>query len=422
MRSVVVLALLVVLVVACGGTDPATTDTTNPDPAPAASGDTTPRDAVGDIPPIGPPPPYALDVPDGFRIGVYAEELGEVRQLVFNADGVPYVTIMNRGEPDTGKLLALPDSDGDGQADEVVTVIEPLDRPHGLQFRDGWLYVSEPHRIQRFQDTDGDLLPDTLETVVDNMPSDGDHWGRPFVFDGEGNILVAIGSSCNATCFEDSEQRATVWRYAPDGTSVGAAAAGLRSIVDMDFNPANGELWAVNNGRDFAPEMEPIPDTAHIINGRNHGWPFCLGDGRIDTEVAARDDRPAPDGLTNEAYCAERAAPGDMILPAHVAPLGMTFYTGEQFPPAYRGAMIQAWHGAFDFQNTNGYRVVVVPMDEQQRPQEPETFISWLMPDESGWFGRPLDVTVGPEGSLYVTDDFGGRVFRVDYIGEAASQ
>lgn len=419
-----------VLLAACSGATPP--EAAEEDPAVAEnaaenaeSGNTPQEDvfleAVGDIPPAGALPDYPLQVPPGFRISIYADGLGEVRQLVFDAEGVPYVTIMNRGEPDTGKLLALPDRNGDGQADEIVSTLEPLDRPHGLQFYEGALYVSEPDRIHRIIDADGDLVAEETEIVVDEMPAEGDHWARPFVFDPEGNLLVAIGSSCNATCFESSVKRATIWRFGADGSDIGPVASGLRSVVDMAYNPVNGELWAVNNGRDFAPEMEPIPDTAHIINGRNHGWPFCLGDGRIDSEVAARDDRNPPDGLTSEEFCAEVAAPGDMVLPPHVAPLGVTFYNAEQFPPEYQGGMFQGWHGAFDFQNTNGYRVVYVPLDEAHQPQEPESFISWVMPDESGWFGRPLDVTVGPEGSLYITDDFGGKVFRVDYIGEAAS-
>jgi glucose/arabinose dehydrogenase len=408
--------LLAWALAACGAAE-------EPAPTTAPAEEATPTQemfmgAAGDIPPAGEPLEYALDVPDGFRISTYAEGLGEVRKIAFDEEGVPHVTIMNRNEPGTGSVLALPDRDDDGMADEVVSVLEPLDRPHGLVFHEGSMYVSEPHRILRLIDEDNDLTADDTETVITGMPAEGDHWSRPFVFTPENGILVAIGSSCNATCLEADPRRATIWQYAPDGSEIGAVAAGLRSVVDMDWNPANGDLWVVNNGRDFADLEPPVPDTAYKIGGgEHHGWPYCLGDGRVDQEVANRGDRPAPEGLTHEEFCSEVVEPGDMVLPAHVAPLGLTFYTAEQFPAEYQSDMFMAWHGAFDFANTNGYRIVHVPM-ENGEAGEPESFISWVMPDESGWFGRPVDVQLGPEGSLYVSDDFNGNVYRIDYIGD----
>jgi glucose/arabinose dehydrogenase len=396
-----ILALLILALVACGGSTPA--------PGPGAAGD--------NLPPPGAPLDYDLTLPAGFRISVYASGLDEVRKLTFGTDNVPYVTIMNRVQEGTGKLLALPDRNGDGQADEHVAVLEPLDRPHGLVYYQQSLYVSEPHVIHRIIDQDGDLRAESTERVVDGMPAEGDHWSRPFVFDNEGNILVAIGSSCNATCTESDERRATIYRYGPNGTPLGAVARGLRSVVDLAWQPGTQNLWAVNNGRDWLGPSEP-PDSAHIIrDGAHYGWPFCFADLTVDAEVAARDTPAPPDGMANDRFCATQVTPADLVLPPHVAPLGVTFYTADQFPPRYQGGMFMAWHGAFDFSNTNGYRVAFVPFENGQAGQ-PETFINWLMPDESGWLGRPVGVTVGPEGSLYVTDDFGGKVYRVDYVGE----
>jgi glucose/arabinose dehydrogenase len=360
---------------------------------------------------------YTLELPPGFQMTQYAADLGETRKTAFDDEGVLYVTIMERTRPGEGKLLALPDRDDDGKADEVITVLDQLDRPHGLVYHEGELYVSDPGNIYRIIDEDGDLQAEDTEIIVSNMPTQDDHWARPFTFAPDGTILVAIGSSCNATCTETDPRRATIYRYAPDGSEIGIVSSGLRSVVDMAWQPDSDNLWAVNNGRDWLGPEQP-PDSAHIIReGAHYGWPFCFANGVVDEEVAARDTPAPPDGMSSEEFCSTQVTPGDMILPPHVAPLGVTFYTAEQFPEAWQGGMFMAWHGAFDFSNTNGYRVVYVPF-ENGEPQEPETFINWLMPDESGWFGRPVGVTVGPEGSLYVTDDVNGDIVQVSYVGE----
>jgi glucose/arabinose dehydrogenase len=405
------LLLLAAALAACGSD--AAPDTALEDPAaePAAPDPEDTTMTTSDL-------DYPLDLPDGFRIARYASDLGEVRKIAFDDDGVLYVTIMNRTQPGEGSLLALPDEDGDGEADEVITVLDQIDRPHGLTFHEGSLYVSEPHRLHRIIDEDGDLQADDTEIIIDNMPAEGDHWARPFVFEDDGNILVAIGSSCNATCTESDPRRATIVRYAPDGSEIGPIAFGLRSVVDMAWEPGTDTLWAVNNGRDFVDEPDTVPDSALIVReGAHYGWPICYGDGTVDPEVAGRDTPAPPGDISNEAFCETEMTVADMVLPPHVAPLGVTFYTAEQFPERWQGGMFMAWHGAFDFANTNGYRVAFAPF-EGGTHGEPESFISWVMPDESGWYGRPVGVTVGPEGSLYITDDFNGDILRVDYVGE----
>lgn len=374
-----------------------------------------PQEALTPPPPAGATPEFAPAVAPGFRATVYASGLEEVRQVAFDSQGVPYVTVMNRGEPGTGKLLALPDHDGDGQADAVITTLAPLDRPHGLVFHEGSLYVSEPHRIQRIIDADGDLRAERTEVIIDNMPTEGDHWSRPFVFAPDGSILVLIGSSCNATCTEWDERRATVQRYAADGTPLGPVAGGLRSAVDLAYRPGTADLWTVNNGRDWMGPDEPN-DTAHIIRaGHHYGWPFCHSDLVVDEEVAARDRPSPPDGLSSAEFCATQATAPDLLLPPHIAPLGLAFGTSSQFPARWRGGLFMAWHGAFDFSNMNGYRVVYIPFAEGE-PGAPQSFVNWVQPD-GRVTGRPVGLRFGPEGSLYVTDDAMGQLYRIDYVG-----
>jgi glucose/arabinose dehydrogenase len=358
-----------------------------------------------------------VPLPDGFLMRQFATDLGEVRKMVFDDEGVLYVTIMERTRPGEGRVVALPDHDGDGTADEVVVTLDNIDRPHGLAFHEGSLYVSDPARIYRIIDENDDMVADSTEVIVDGMPAEQDHWSRPFVFEPDGNILVIIGSSCNATCTETDERRAALVRYAPDGTQLDIVARGMRSVVDLAWQPGTDNLWAVNNGRDWLGPDQP-PDSAFIIReGAHYGWPYCFSDGTVDEEVAERNSPSPPGNMSSEEFCANEMTVAEMNLPPHVAPLGVTFYEAEQFPEAWQGRMVMAWHGAFDFSNTNGYRVVSVPF-EGGTPGEPETFINWLMPDESGWFGRPVGVTVGPEGSLYISDDVNGDILRVDYVGE----
>ena len=375
---------------------------------------------VQPTPPPGSELPWPLELPPGYRISLYAQGLEEVRSIAFNPDGVPYVTVMNRDEAFGGKVLALPDADGDGWAERTVTVAESLDRPHGIMFHEGQLYVSEAGNLFRMHDADGDMIVDTRDLIVTEMPTRGDHWSRPFVFTDDGAVLVAIGSSCNA-CQEGDKQRATILRFDPNTTTVYPGttvfARGLRSVVGMEIRPGTQELWVTNNARDeLGPELPP-DQIFHVKQDLHYGWPYCYGDRVLDEEVALDHSIVTPDGSPKDQFCREKVTSPDLVLPPHVAPLGLTFYEGAQFPEEVHGDMFVAYHGAFDFANTYGYRVVRIPFTEG-RPGAPEDFITgWVPEGASTWLGRPVDVAVSPEGSLYVTDDVNGYLYRVDYVG-----
>lgn len=390
--------------------------------APAAGPTPAPAPPATPAPPPGAALPFPLATPPGYRATLYADGLEEVRSVVFGPDGVPYVTVMNRAERGGGKILALPDRDGDGRADEAVLVAGSLDRPHGIAWHEGALYASEAANLYRYFDDNGDLVADRRERVVTDMPSQGDHWSRPFVFDAEGMLLVAIGSSCNI-CQEGDKQRATILRFDParetayPGDTV--YARGLRSVVGMTYRPGTQELWVTNNGRDLlGPNI--VPDQLFtVVRDAHYGWPYCYGLRVPDPDAMASDSIRTPDGSPVESFCAAQVAPPAMLLPPHSAPLGLTFYDGEQFPEPMRGRLFIAYHGAFDRSNDFGYRVVSVPIAPDGTPGAAEDFLTGFLPDLARpWVGRPVDVAVGPEGSLYVTDDVNGYLFRVDYVGQ----
>lgn len=409
-RTALVALLLAAVLAACGAAPPeATLPTVAPLPAAPA-------------PPAGMPLPFPLAVPPGYRITLYAEGLEEVRSVVFSPSGVPYVTVMNRAERSGGKILALPDADADGRADQAVLVAEGLDRPHGIAWHQGTLYASEAGNLYRFYDDNSDLVADRRERVIFGMPAQGDHWARPFVFDAEGMLLVAIGSSCNV-CQEGDKQRATILRFDPareteyPGDTV--YARGLRSVVGMTYRPGTDELWVTNNARDYLGPDAPPDQIFRVERDGHYGWPYCYGQLVPDPEAVASESIRTPDGSPIEQFCTSQVRAPVLLLPAHVAPLGLTFYTGEQFPPEMRGRLFIAYHGAFDRSNDYGYRVVSVPIGADGRPGTPEDFVTGFLPDlAQPWLGRPVDVGVGPEGSLYVTDDVNGHLYRVDYVGQ----
>lgn len=373
--------------------------------------------------PRDPELPWQLNLPAGFQIQLYAKGLEEVRSIAFDGQGVPYVTVMNRGTKLGGKVLALPDDNHDGRADRTVLVADRLDRPHGIAFHDGVLYVSDPGTIWRFRDTNGDMVIDERKRMITNMPYQDDHWARPFVFDNAGNLLVAIGSTCNA-CQEGNKLRATIQEYHLGGAEPivepsATFARGLRSVVGLAWRPGTSELWATNNGPDHLGPTLPNDQLFHLEEGKHYGWPYCHSNRTADPQVLADTGIVTPDRTPKGEFCRDKVARPALLLPPHSAPLGLAFYEGSLFPAAMRGSLFIALHGAFDFSNQNGYRVVRVPFTDG-KPGPAEDFITgWVPPNAPKWIGRPVDVAVAPDGSLFVSDDFNGFLYRVTYTGSS---
>lgn len=384
---------------------PQPTETSIPTPEPGATATPVPTATQSPAPTVTPiptrvvPPAEPITLPPGFGISVFAQGLSNPRMMTVGPDGQLYVA-----ERGAGRIIRLPDRDMDGVADNIEVVADGLRAPSSLAFyRDGSLYVGETTRVLRLTEPDNNGVFQVREVIIDGLP-EGGHNTRTVLFSPDWEYLfVSVGSSCNV-CIETDVRRSTIMRYNPDGSGEEVYAQGIRNAVGIVFRPGTDELWATNNGRDGMGDDVP-PDTIEFVRqGADAGWPRCHA-GRISD--------PAFGG---PGACDGVAAPA-VELQAHSAPLGLTFYTGEQFPESYRGHLFVAFHGSWNRSVPTGYKVVGIPMENGTPGQVYDFATGWLRPNGTRW-GRPVDVQTGADGSLFVSDDGEGRIYRIFYAGE----
>jgi len=339
------------------------------------------------------PPPIVL--PPGFRLELVADGLGAPRMLALDPSGTLLVSI-----PDQGRVVALPAAPRPQRLRSPVTVVEGLRLPHGLAVRDGHLWVAETGRVLRFRyDVTARRATDPV-VVIPDLPAGAHHWSRSIAFGPDGRLYVAIGSSCDI-CREDDRRRAAIVSYAADGSDERLVAKGLRNPVGLAFEPRTGALWTTVNERDWRRGGAP-PDFLTVVREHaSYGWPDCYAEGGAFT--------PDPE-FRAASECRDLALPS-VELPPHAAPLGLAFYTGTQFPAAYRGSLFVALHGSRAELAPAGYKIVRVVSPSGGRPRVEDFATGWRSSDRV--WGRPVDVLVGRDGALYVSDDHGGRVLRI---------
>ena len=340
--------------------------------------------------------PIAL--PPGFVISVFAQGLQEPRMMTLGPDGQLYVA-----ERGANRILRLPDLNSDGIADALQVVAAEVNRPSSLAFyRDGSLYVGLTNRILRFSEPDAQGVYQKREVVIPNLPPGGHHTRTVLFSPDWSTLFVSIGSSCNV-CQEEDPRRAAIVRYNPDGSGEQIYARGLRNAVGIVFRPGTDELWATNNGRDMMGDDLP-PDTVQRVHqGDDFGWPRCHAGRIADPEFGKQDG------------CNGVRSP-EVELQAHSAPLGLTFYSGTQFPASYQGDLFVAFHGSWNRSVPTGYKVVHMDMQDGQPGAVQDFAVGWLV-GGSAW-GRPVDVITGADGALYVSDDGAGVIYRIFYVGD----
>ncbi len=336
-----------------------------------------------------------IQVPAGFQIELWAQGLQGVRTLKIGPDGALYAV-----QSSEGRIVRMsPDAD----PPQPETVVDGLRRPYGLAFHDGFMYVGETNQVVRFQGPD--YASASPEVVIPDIPTGG-HWTREIAFGPDGMLYLSVGSSCNI-CEESDARRAAVSRYNPDGSGGEVIASGLRNSAGLAFNPETGELWASQNERDQLGDDRPPEEINILADGDDFGWPYCYGQRIANPEYQDRTGRC--DGTT----------PPALEMQAHSAPLGMVFYTADQFPEQYRGDLFLAFHGSWNRSVPTGYKLVRVTV-ENGRPTGYEDFATgWLGPRQRVG-GRPVYPVVGPDGSLFLSDDAAGRIWRIRWTGSGA--
>jgi glucose/arabinose dehydrogenase len=345
------------------------------------------------------PPIDLVRLPDGFRMNLFARHLDQPRFMAWSSGGVLYVT-----EPTEGAVVALPDRDRDGVADEAITWVTGLDRVHGIAFHEGFLYLAETGRVIRYPFQEGAPAPDEPEVVVADLPAGGQHWTRTIAFGPDGMLYVSAGSSCNA-CEEEDARRAAVTRYTAAGVEETIFSSGLRNSVGLAFHPLTGELWATDNGRDWLGDDLPPEEVNVLREGQFYGWPYAYGERVPDPELGSA----APEKVAE-------TVPPLISLQAHTAPLGLTFYDGDTFPVEYHGDLFIAQHGSWNRSSPVGYQVLHIDLegDDKSVPASRRPFASGFLRPEGAW-ARPVDLSVGPDGALYITDDRNGTIYRISY-------
>ena len=337
-----------------------------------------------------------LSVADGFRLEVYSADVPLARWPLVTPAGD---LIVARTRADEIVLLER-DANGDGKPDAVHTLLGKLNHPHGLALRDGWLYVGEANGIGRIRfDVQSGQLSGALEHIVDDFTSDGLHTTKTIGFGPDGWLYVSQGSSCNA-CIEKDERRATIMRMQPDGTGREIYATGLRNSVGLDWAPWDGVLYATENGRDLLGDDIPPDELNRIEQGSFYGWPFVHGADIADPDLAAG----------REAEIA-RAVPPVHAFRAHNAPLGLAFLRGPRLPAGYSRTALVALHGSWNRSTPDGYKVVALDWQPDGRIVERDFLTGFLSVD--GVLGRPAGIAQGPDGAIFITDDYAGVIYRV---------
>ena len=348
------------------------------------------------------PKPIQLDklkMPKGFGIEIWATDVENARSMCLSPSGTLFV-----GTRDVGNVYALRDTSGDGKPDKKYIIASHLSMPNGVAFRNGSLYVAEVGQILRYDNIESKLGNPGKPKIIFKKYPDKEHHGWKYIaFGPDGKLYVPVGVPCNI-CEPDEEIFGTITRMNPDGTGMEIVQRGIRNSVGLTWRPGTEELWFTDNGRDWmGDDMPECELNVATHDGMHFGFPYCHQGDTLDTEFAGK-------------HTCDEFEPPVQKMGAHVAPLGLEFYTGKQFPPNYLGQLFVALHGSWNRTSPSGYRIECVNIENGKAVGHQPFIEGWLGEDGTPW-GRPVDIEQLPDGSMLISDDFAGVIYRVFYKG-----
>jgi len=339
-----------------------------------------------------------IQLPPGFTIKLYAEGVPDARAMTVGPNGTLFV-----GSRSKGNVYGIVDTDHDQKADNVFVIAQNLRAPAGVAMWEQSLYVSAVNKILRFDDIEENLQkPSSPIVVTDRLPNESHHGWKFIDFGPDGSLYVPVGAPCNV-CLR-SDPYATILKMNRNGSNTEIIARGVRNSVGFAWHPETKELWFTDNGRDNLGDDSPPGELNRLHRpGQHFGFPFCHGASISDPKFG------------HTGSCNDSQAPEQLLGP-HVAPLGITFYQGDMFPQEYKNAIFIAEHGSWNRSKKLGYRITLVQLDHLGKAKSYVVFAEGWLQDQRAW-GRPADVLVLHDGSLLISDDKAGAIYRIAYVG-----
>jgi len=340
-----------------------------------------------------------IKLPKGFSITLFADNVPDARSMALGQNGTVFV-----GTRTNGNVYALQDADKDGKVDQPYIIASGLYSPNGVAYKEGTLYVAEINRIIRFENIDQRLKnPPKPSVVYGQFPKEKHHGWKYLRFGPDNRLYTAVGAPCNI-CEPEKEIFSSLVRLNTDGTGMEILARGIRNSVGFDWQPDTNLLYFTENGRDNLGDDVP-PDELNKWNQKDQhfGYPYCHGG-----------DNPDPD-YGKKKKCSQFNKP-EWKFKAHMAPLGMRFYRGQKFPENYRQQLFVAQHGSWNRSTPHGYRIALLKFKQGKVISEQVFAEGWLGKDGKA-IGRPVDILELPDGSLLVSDDHAGVIYRINYKG-----
>jgi glucose/arabinose dehydrogenase len=341
-----------------------------------------------------------LKLPSGFKVSKFAEQLGKPRILAISPAGHVYTT-----DREAGIVMLLKDTNNDGVSDSKQTVAT-LPQAHGLAIHNGRMYIAAVREVY-VAPINGDGTLGQPQLIMSNLPDAGQHPNRTLAVGPDNMLYLSIGSTCNS-CDESNRLNATMVRSDLDGSNLTVYAKRLRNTIGFGWHPTTGEFWGMDHGIDWLGDDEQKEELNLIKQNANYGWPYIFGEGKYNPG-----DNP-PGDTTYQQYLAITTLP-TLLYDAHAAPMQMAFYTGSKFPQEYRNDAFVAMRGSWNRSKPSGYKVVRIHY-ENGKPVRIDDFLTGFLVDNNrSHFARLVGVAMHPDGSLLVSDDTNGVIYRVTY-------